>query len=316
LLKRLLGNARCSRIYYTERSDNIRMLAVSRELFITLVHDLLESLTEFISFKPTITIPFTTYSFTSVTWITPKKYDKLKAQLQRDREHNLFVMEGPVIATRFINNLSSILSTLVVCLDIEAYEFDHRLILEIGITTIRIQKNPTTDEILFLDQPIVQHYLIKENVKIFNGKHVINRKHQFAFGDSIELSMEEVSQSLYYLLSCPQTVLVGHNILSDIGFLSKAGYPIPPHIRIQVLDTQLMFAQLRRQPSERASLEKCMTSLGITEKHHSSHLHNAGNDAWYTMIVFLLLIGTRPNWQEWYKGSVLNNKYVLQSVCT
>ena len=309
LLKRLLGKEEC-KIYSTRRPDGIHMLAISKELFDGLLNDMLDSLAAISSSMFVINIPFTKYVSSNTTWIAPKKYDKLKGQLKRDRDHNLFILEGTVIATSFIKHLSVTLPTSLVCLDIEAFEFNHRQLLEIGIVTLSIQKDSTNGSIIVLSQPIAQHYLIQEHASLFNGRNVANRKHHFAFGTSIETSTLEVSLKLHSLLSLPHTILIGHNILSDIEFLKGAGHPIPSHLQTQIFDTQLMFAQAKRQPNERSSLEKCMSSLGIIGNHHTSHLHNAGNDAWYTMVVFLLLIDCKPDWQSWYH-STLNGKYSL-----
>ena len=202
LLKRLMEKEGC-RIYSTHRPDGIRMLAISRELFDGLLDDALDCLVALSSSVPVINIPSTSYVFRSAIWIGPKKYDRVKAQLKRDRGYNLFILGGTTIATSFVKELSVTLPTCLVCLDIEAFEFNHKQLLEIGIVTLGIQKDATNGTISVLSQPIAQHYLIKEHASLFNGRNVANRKHHFAFGTSIETSTHEVSSRLHSLFPCP-----------------------------------------------------------------------------------------------------------------
>jgi len=75
------------------------------------------------------------------------------------------------------------------------------------------------------------------------------------------------------------TVLVGHDVEQDIAHLQKIGYNVykNPCI-IDVADTKHIHQHLRGR-NDAASLARLLDDMLITYK----YLHNAGNDAVYTL---------------------------------
>ena len=230
--------------------------------------------------------------YQSARWIAPKRYDKLKVQLKKEHKHNLFVLRGPTIATAVLAEVDRGTCKSVVCLDIEAFEFDHHRILEVGLMTVQLDGRN-----VFM--PLSRHFLIKENLRLHNGRNVANRKMHFAFGRSEHATMQDVAEQVRAVLGHPGAILVGHSIDSDIGFMKCSGHALPAALipPTRVFDTQAMMAQHQRQHNSQASLEASLRHLGISIV--DGELHNAGNDAWYTMLVFFALLGCKIDQQAW-----------------
>ena len=74
-------------------------------------------------------------------------------------------------------------------------------------------------------------------------------------------------------------ILVGHDIATDISYLRKLGYdPYNLANLHEMIDTSLMYRALEREPHPR-NLGSILANLGIA----GWYLHNAGNDAVYTL---------------------------------
>jgi hypothetical protein len=73
--------------------------------------------------------------------------------------------------------------------------------------------------------------------------------------------------------------LVGHDIGADISFLKTAGYDVHNLSNLlETADTAFMWRYLKRESNPR-SLGSILAELGII----GWNLHNAGNDAVYTL---------------------------------
>lgn len=122
------------------------------------------------------------------------------------------------------------------------------------------------------------HIIINDHVNLFNGKYVSNNKENFNFGTSHRMSMADAIKFAVHHLTQPNTCLLGHNIKADIDFLRKSS---SHKISVPVFDTQAIYKYhtLSQQP---AALSKVLDDLKITY----SNLHNAGNDAAYTLLAF------------------------------
>jgi DNA polymerase III alpha subunit (gram-positive type) len=74
-------------------------------------------------------------------------------------------------------------------------------------------------------------------------------------------------------------ILVGHDVGADINFLRLLGYDIHNLSTLQeVVDTATMWRYLKRESNPR-NLGSILAELGIV----GWNLHNAGNDAVYTL---------------------------------
>lgn len=81
-----------------------------------------------------------------------------------------------------------------------------------------------------------------------------------------------------------KVVIVGHDTQTDVKYLQNLGYNVlnlPPH---EIVDTGELYRYLRRELSPRG-LGSVLADMGIT----GWHLHNAGNDAVYTLQAMLAI---------------------------
>ncbi|KAI9484336.1 hypothetical protein BDB00DRAFT_775123 [Zychaea mexicana] len=178
-------------------------------------------------------------------------------------------------------------------IDIEAWEQDHSILLEIGWSLYDSKSDRYMD----------QHYLINSYRHLENGRYVSDQKMQFAFGTSVWCSLDQALKELKKDLDwCVQRdggfVLVGHGLDSDLRYLRKAKFLWPgsngrgdtldvnQSALVTICNTDEMYAASISNLHNPPSLGSTLGILGID----CWNLHNAGNDAHYTMLLFMELI--------------------------
>lgn len=171
------------------------------------------------------------------------------------------------------------------CIDVEAWEYNTSYVTEIGIAIYdpRKQANALMPSITLI------HIIIQENRRKTNGKFV--PEHSRNFNGKITYIMPQAEavkfiQSLicYYFINERKTrecCLVGHDVRGDIEWLKKLGISFPSDTNS--LDTQKIYAATHGMNG--ASLTN---ALRIADLPHA-FLHNAGNDAYYTLVLALRL---------------------------
>jgi hypothetical protein len=154
------------------------------------------------------------------------------------------------------------------------FEHNQAKVLEIGF----VAYYPKTERLH------AAHCIIKENIHLRNGKYVADRRDHFNLGKSMILSLQAALNLLKSALDAHQTVcLLGHALDSDIRFL-KPFLTLPTHLH--TFDTQTAFKQLTLS-TDISRLETLLLHYNI----EYSNLHNAANDAYYTMLVFFKMTG-------------------------
>ncbi|KAI9228203.1 MAG: hypothetical protein DHS80DRAFT_31013 [Piptocephalis tieghemiana] len=162
---------------------------------------------------------------------------------------------------------------LFLSIDIEAWEQDQTRILEVGWTLYDSRDGRLADE----------HRTILEFAHLRNGRYVADRKDQFLFGDSIQVPLRQACTELQTDLNTDiPLVLVGHDVKADIRYLKKMGVRVPGNV--VTFDTAALYMS-QEGVREHVGLGKMLDQLGID----AYCLHNAGNDAHYTMAAFLNL---------------------------
>ncbi|KAI9316759.1 hypothetical protein BX666DRAFT_1946651 [Dichotomocladium elegans] len=182
----------------------------------------------------------------------------------------------------------------VLCsIDIEAWEQDHSVLLEIGWTLYDSKTNRYKD----------QHYLINSYRHLRNGRYVDDMKLRFCFGTSVWCTLDQALAELKKDLDwCVQRdggfVLVGHGMDSDLMYLKKAKFmwPGPPGQQdvldiqqsaiVATLNTDIIYGASIDNLHNPPSLGRTLTLLDIDHW----YLHNAGNDAHYTMVLLMALV--------------------------
>ncbi|KAF9146472.1 hypothetical protein BG015_011587 [Linnemannia schmuckeri] len=167
-----------------------------------------------------------------------------------------------------------------ISVDIESHEYNHDRILEIGwsIWDSGVHK--------FMDK----HYAISDYSHYKNGKFVADRRDLFQFGktvwENLQGSIAAFQQDLEKAARRNEHgrfVLIAHDMTSDMKYLSGMGVTFPEGM-IQ-FDTVEMNAARVGDSNIKTGLGKLLDELGI----ENYSLHNAGNDAHYTLELFLWL---------------------------
>ncbi|KAI3405154.2 hypothetical protein KGF56_002110 [Candida oxycetoniae] len=165
----------------------------------------------------------------------------------------------------------------MISIDCESHEISQSKITEVGIS---ILKASTFNTMLPMIKPM--HIIIKENIKRTNHKFVPNNKNYFSNGVSYLMTKKTAAKFIKLLLDKYlfdlEGIFVGHAIEQDIKYLEKLGVKLSePFHRI---DT---FKLHRLSRSKGGSLASCLKSMDIPH----AYLHNAGNDAYYTLLLAL-----------------------------
>ncbi|KAJ1974467.1 hypothetical protein H4R34_004707 [Dimargaris verticillata] len=158
-------------------------------------------------------------------------------------------------------------------LDIEAYERDQSKLTEIGWTIDNVNA-----------PQISHHFVVQENVHLRNGRYVPDNKFGFNFGRTDTLPLYEILRRLREdICSRPLLAMVGHGIAHDIRYLQSVGFSFSPGTKF--FDTNNLYREFSASMQSKHKLQTILVQLGIPH----SGLHNAGNDAYYTMEAFLVM---------------------------
>ncbi|CAG8564451.1 597_t:CDS:2, partial [Acaulospora colombiana] len=169
---------------------------------------------------------------------------------------------------------------LFVAIDIESYERDHSCILEVGWSMFNSKTS------LFIDR----HFCATEHKYKRNGKFVADMKDRFIFGKTVWANLKTIADEIIKDLTensvKGSVVLVGHDFKMEEKYLESMGVKVDQCIKpVRIFDTAEMNAARVGKPYERMSLGRILDSLDI----ENYSLHNAGNDARYTLLLFLEL---------------------------
>ena len=188
-------------------------------------------------------------------------------------------------------------------MDVESYEYNHNVITEIGfaiLDTMEIKFIPPGERGKNWQSKIrARHIRINEHVGYQNSEFVSGCAERFEFGSSefvdladipkfvadcfrppysADIGPEEAS-NLYPPAEKRNIVLVGHDANIDIRYLQKLGYnPHQLSNLLEVVDTATL-DKVWKQHNQQRSLGNILYDLDMV----SWHLHNAGNDAVYTL---------------------------------
>lgn len=173
-----------------------------------------------------------------------------------------------------------------VSIDIEAYEMDHRILLEIGWSMY----DAKTEK--FLDQ----HYAIDSYKHLTNGKFVDDQRMRFSFGVTVWCSLKQALKELRKDLDWAVErdggfILVGHGLDSDIKYLKQHKFQWPtaknsetPNVEdsaiVAILNTDVIYGASVNDMHNPPSLGRTLNLLNI----ENWNLHNAGKKILCTSI--------------------------------
>ncbi|KAH7392785.1 hypothetical protein BKA66DRAFT_312052 [Pyrenochaeta sp. MPI-SDFR-AT-0127] len=205
-------------------------------------------------------------------------------------------------------------SVVFVCVDVESYERAHHKITEIGVATLDthdlVGVAPGEDGINWRKKIRARHFRINEYRHLVNSEFVTGHPDSFDFGQSTPTPLKDAAQ---YVASCfnppfgahdgnatediatvtsrvdgnekRNLIFLGHDTLGDIRYLQQLGYdPIKVENILEALDTAVMYRVWRRE-QQSTNLGRILMAFDIA----GFNLHNAGNDAVFTVQVMLAI---------------------------
>ncbi|MCJ1475032.1 hypothetical protein MMC13_003692 [Lambiella insularis] len=241
----------------------------------------------------------------------PSPYDyagRFEEYVKAKAEHERKVAERsslPALNLSASNPFPFDLNVVFVSLDVEAYERNHNQITEIGISTLDtadlIGIAPKSRGTQWMTKIRARHFRITENQHRVNKDFVIGCPDRFerSFGSSEFISVKEAPKVVASCFKPPfsalrtkdtigaeeqsegirNLILVGHDTKTDVKYLRDLGYDVGNLSNLKdILDTAELYSALKRE-DQTASLGQVLLDLKLD----GWNLHNAGNDAAYTM---------------------------------
>ncbi|CAK9441436.1 uncharacterized protein LODBEIA_P53040 [Lodderomyces beijingensis] len=198
-------------------------------------------------------------------------------------------------------------SAILFSLDVEAWERDANVVTEIGLAIYDPTRGLSRGlhGAVFEITPTIKqlHIRIKEHCDLTNGAYVPNHVDKFNGGTTLLLSKYEAAVFLQSMIdyffdeeekeegeavdvNCKNkrhknTYLVGHDIQGDVKWLSNMGIEFPA--KYSCIDTMKLMRISHGKPS--LGLARSLQFCDISH----NFLHNAGNDAYYTLLLALKL---------------------------
>ncbi|KAI1002368.1 hypothetical protein K3495_g5838 [Podosphaera aphanis] len=189
-------------------------------------------------------------------------------------------------------------SVVFISVDVEAWERNPNMITELGFATLDTRDistiPPGEGGKNWVKAIRPRHFRINEHLECINTDYVHGCADRFEFGSSEFIDLKDVPQAISSIFKHPfskkedtptvdnsqrNIVLVGHDVVSDVNFLKTAGFDICtiPNL-VEAIDTALMYRYFKRELNPR-NLGATIADLGVV----GWNLHNAGNDAFYTL---------------------------------
>lgn len=198
----------------------------------------------------------------------------------------------------------------MVCVDVEAYEKDHSKVTEIGIATLdtrdleKVAPGRNAEDWRSLIK--ARHFRIRDYAHLVNSEYVSGCPGSFFFGQSEFVSLKDATAlvaSCFEPPFCSQAgtshnasetgsmekrnlIFLGHDTLMDIKYLQNLGFdPLLVPNLLEAQDSATLYRVWRRE-EQITKLARILERFEID----AFGLHNAGNDAVYTMQSFLAVL--------------------------
>ncbi|KAF3045387.1 hypothetical protein E8E11_005590 [Didymella keratinophila] len=201
-----------------------------------------------------------------------------------------------------------------ISVDVESYERAHHKITEVGIATLDTRElagiAPGTDGEKWRSLIRTRHFRIKDYAHLVNSEFVQGCPDRFYFGKSEIVTLAEAPA---YVASCFQPpfgahrsngvehsynmmkdlnlcekrnlIFLGHDTIGDVRYLQNLGFdPMKIDNLLEALDTAVMCRVWRRE-LQATGLGRILYDFDIA----GHGLHNAGNDAAYTVQAMLAI---------------------------
>lgn len=197
-------------------------------------------------------------------------------------------------------------SVVFVCVDVESWEMATHKITEVGVATLDTRDiagvAPGQDGEHWRAHIKARHFRIKENSHLVNRIFVSGNPDGFRFGQSTFIPLKEAPAQVAACFRAPfagtqsvstmydgdekrKVIFLGHDAMSDVRYLQRLGFdPMKEETIVEALDTATMFRVWRRE-QDPTNLGRILGTFDIV----GWGLHNAGNDAVYTVQAMLAI---------------------------
>ncbi|KAF7678880.1 hypothetical protein GT037_002628 [Alternaria burnsii] len=193
-----------------------------------------------------------------------------------------------------------------VCVDVESYERAHHKITEVGVATLDTREligvPPGENGAAWRNKIRARHFRINEYKHLRNTEFVTGYPDGFDFGESTFIPLREAADHVAACFHAPfgaqdgdgfpsrhdptekrNIIFLGHDTLGDVRYLQQLGYdPMKVEHILEAMDTATMYKVWTRDPQP-TSLGRILLAFDIP----GWKLHNAGNDAVYTVQAML-----------------------------
>jgi hypothetical protein len=199
-------------------------------------------------------------------------------------------------------------SVVFVCVDVESYERAHHKITEVGVATLDTRDlvgvAPGENGEAWREKIRARHFRINEHRHLVNSDFVTGYPDGFMFGESTFVPLDKAGKHVEACFQAPfgahvpngkQTnldadptekrniIFLGHDTSTDIRYLQELHYdPMKADNILEAMDTATMYKVWNRD-QQPTSLGKILAKFDII----GWKLHNAGNDAVYTVQAML-----------------------------
>jgi hypothetical protein len=199
-------------------------------------------------------------------------------------------------------------SVVFICVDVESHERAHHKITEVGVATLDTRDlfgvAPGENGEAWREKIRARHFRINEHRHLVNSDFVTGYPDGFMFGESTFVRLDEAGKHVEACFQAPfgacvsngeQTsldsdpsekrnlIFLGHDTSADIRYLQELHYdPMKMENILEAMDTATMYKVWNRD-QQTTSLGKILAKFDII----GWKLHNAGNDAVYTVQAML-----------------------------
>lgn len=230
---------------------------------------------------------------------------------RRFKEDELRIMNRPIIRAKYeearnhFNKVKEVFNQrrekLGMAFDIEVYEHDKQHMLEIGYIIIRFSSITQRNSRPSIEVTSKCHFIIEENLHYKNKDTVPDNREGFKFGSSKTVTLTEALE-MFCAAVTECDFIVGHSVKHDEGYLQSIGLDLTK-LQKEMFDTQII-----RTHEESKAINDCYFTRGLcyllkeyNVSYKEEDLHNAGCDAYYTMMIFLRQMG--------YSASTVNRLF-------
>jgi hypothetical protein len=199
---------------------------------------------------------------------------------------------------------------VIIAIDVEAYERAQHIITEVGVSTLDTRDlkgtAPGVNGQNWQQFVRARHFRVNEHKSYVNGEFVAGCPDKFEFGTSEWAGLQEMPSKLTRCFHEPfsrpgssdndapvkedpehkrNIVLLGHDVEQDVQYCHRLGFSVLGRGNMHsIMDTRAMYQAFTRDHSPRG-LGSIMADFDFS----AWHLHNAGNDAVYTMWAMLAI---------------------------